>query len=89
MIKKIQKWNEKECDALFAMLRGEGIERLNFTVYGLADYHDRFAGRKGDHELIFRMMKAAGGVSFGVFAQNETPPSTFCSSAHASVLSYC
>lgn len=48
-----------ECLELMGMLRGEGIRRLNFTLYGLSDYHDRFAGRKGDFELILRMMRAA------------------------------
>ena len=52
--------NESECRALMEMLRDEGIKQLNFTVYGLADYHDRFAGRRGDHALLVRMMRAAG-----------------------------
>ena len=37
----------------------QGVKELNFTVYGLAEYQDRFAGRKGDFELILRMMAAA------------------------------
>ena len=58
--------SDEECDKLIDMLLNEGIQQLNFTVYGLADYHDRFAGRKGDYELILRMMKAAQykGLSF-------------------------
>jgi hypothetical protein len=51
--------DETECAELMGMLRDEGIKRLNFTLYGLSDYHDRFAGRKGDFELILRMMRAA------------------------------
>ena len=51
--------NDTECIELMGMLRDEGIKRLNFTLYGLSDYHDRFAGRKGDFELILRMMRAA------------------------------
>lgn len=51
--------NDTECDALMRMLREEGIKQLNFTLYGLPDDHDRFAGRKGDYELILRMMRAA------------------------------
>ena len=60
--------NESECRALMEMLRDEGIKQLNFTVYGLADYHDRFAGRRGDHALLVRMMRAAGnaGIPFSV-----------------------
>ena len=57
---------DDECLELIGMLLEEGIQQLNFTVYGLPDYHDRFAGRKGDYELILRMMKAAEkkGLSF-------------------------
>ena len=51
--------NDAECRALAAMLRDEGIQQLNFTVYGLPEYHDCFAGRPGDLALIERMMKAA------------------------------
>ena len=51
--------SDTECMELMDMLREEGIKQLNFTIYGLADYHDRFAGRKGDFELLMRMMRAA------------------------------
>lgn len=51
--------NDNQCDALMLMLKKEGIKELNFTFYGLEEYHDRFAGRKGDFNLLFRMMKAA------------------------------
>lgn len=51
--------DDTECIELMGLLHGEGIKRLNFTLYGLSDYHDRFAGRKGDFELNLRMMRAA------------------------------
>ncbi len=51
--------NDTECIELMEMLHDEGIKQLNFTLYGLSDYHDRFAGRKGDFELNLRMMQAA------------------------------
>ena len=51
--------SEGECAGLMDMLREEGIRQLNFTVYGLEAYHDRFAGRKGDYALLLRMMGAA------------------------------
>ncbi len=58
--------SDEECLDLIGMLLEEGIKKLSFTVYGLSDYHDRFAGRKGDFDLILRMMKAAEkkGLSF-------------------------
>ena len=52
--------NEAECAELAGMLKEEGVRALNFTLYGLEEYHDRFAARKGDHALILRMMRAAG-----------------------------
>ncbi len=51
--------NDAECIELMGMLHDEGIKQLNFTLYGLSAYHDRFAGRKGDFALILRMMRAA------------------------------
>ena len=48
-----------ECRELAAMLKEEGVKRLNFTVYGEREYHDRFAARRGDFELVLRMMSAA------------------------------
>ena len=58
--------DNKACTELMRMLRDEGLRQLNFTLYGLADYHDRFAGRAGDFDLILRMMKAAkaSGIPF-------------------------
>ena len=59
---------EGECRELMAMLLAEGVRQLNFTVYGREDYHDRFAGRKGDYALLGRMMGAAreAGLPFDV-----------------------
>lgn len=58
--------DEGQCRELMQMLKAEGIKNLNFTVYGLKDYHDRFAGRIGDYDLLLRMMNAAdqAGISF-------------------------
>ena len=51
--------SETECNDLMRMLHDEQIKELNFTVYGTRDYHDGFAGRKGDYDLLMRMMKSA------------------------------
>ncbi|MBR3060001.1 MAG: radical SAM protein, partial [Oscillospiraceae bacterium] len=51
--------SEEECAGLMTLLREEGVRELNFTVYGPPAYHDAFAGRKGDHALLLRMMRAA------------------------------
>ena len=47
------------CGELARLLAEEGVKRLNFTVYGLPAYHDAFAGRRGDFELLLRSMRAA------------------------------
>lgn len=36
-----------------------GIKTVDFTLYGLREYHDRFAGRKGDFDLLLRLLRAA------------------------------
>ena len=51
--------DEAECADLMRMLRDEGVEYVDFTVYGAEAYHDRFAGRKGDFALVRRMLRAA------------------------------
>lgn len=51
--------DDVECRALMAQLSACGIKQLNFTFYGLPDYHDCFAGRSGDFALLVRMMNAA------------------------------
>ena len=56
----------EQCRELMYTLKDTGIKNLNFTVYGLRDYHDRFAGRQGDYDLLLRMMSAAygSGITF-------------------------
>lgn len=58
--------NPEECRELAALLAREGIKKLNFTLYGLEDYHDRFAARAGDFAAILRMMAVAGEAGLSV-----------------------
>ena len=51
------------CADLTRLLAAEGVKRLNFTFYGTAEYHDRFAGRRGDFDLLTRMISAAGAAA--------------------------
>ena len=51
--------DERETAAFVGMLRGHGVRALNFTYYGTEDYHDRFAGRKGDFAWMQRLRRAA------------------------------
>ena len=58
----------RETRALAELLAGEGVKKLNFTVYGLPAYHDRFAGRAGDFDNLLRLMTAAGEAGLGISA---------------------
>ena len=49
-------------------IRQAGVKRLNFTFYGLEDYHDRFAGRKGDFAYLVRMIDCALKIGFELSA---------------------
>lgn len=51
--------DEKQAAALMAQLAACGVRQLNFTFYGTEAYHDAFAGRRGDHALLLRMLRAA------------------------------
>lgn len=70
--------SEAECRALAELLAREGVKKLNFTLYGLEDYHDCFAGRAGDFRGNLRLMEAAGraglAVSCGVPLTLESVP---------------
>lgn len=48
-----------ECQALARLLAEEGVRERNFTFYGLPEYHDRFAGRRGDYAFLLRLMGAS------------------------------
>jgi len=69
---------DAECASLAQMLADHGAPHLNFTFYGLQDYHDRFAGRRGDFTLMLRMMGAAQAaglkVSAGIPLTKESAP---------------
>lgn len=45
---------DEELKKLIAGLREHGVKHINFTFYGTECYHDVFAGRKGDFDLLCR-----------------------------------
>ena len=47
--------NERLMREIFA----HGVREVNFTFYGLEEYHDRFAGRSGDFEHLLIQIGAA------------------------------
>lgn len=60
--------DERERKKLLHGLKEHGAGTLNFTFYGTEAYHDRFAGRKGDHAYLLGMMEAASEYGFHVTA---------------------
>ena len=54
--------SREEMEALMGQIRDAGTELIDLTFYGLPDYHDSFAGRAGDFELLLNMLKAANAV---------------------------
>lgn len=70
--------DERETETFVEMLQEHGVKSLNFTYYGTEDYHDRFAGRKGDFAWMQRLRavaRAAGmETSVGVPLTQESAP---------------
>ena len=67
--------DDSQLASLTALLAEHSVEHLNFTFYGLPEYHDAFAARKGDFDLMLRTVKAALGnglmVSAGIPLSHE------------------
>lgn len=55
-----------EMEHLMRQIRACGVELIDLTFYGLREYHDRFAGRKGDYDLLLSMLRAANEVGLPV-----------------------
>jgi len=51
--------SDNELLALLRSLKQAGVQLLNLTFYGTEAYHDRFAARKGDFDLMLRTLKQA------------------------------
>ena len=49
----------EELEKLLASIKEQGIKLIDFTFYGTKEYHDRFAGRKGDFELMMDSLEVA------------------------------
>ena len=61
--------DEAELAALMETLVSHGVAELNYTFYGDAAYHDRFAARPGDHALMLRAIAAAKAAGLRVSAR--------------------
>ena len=51
--------NSAELESFIKQLKGSGIKTLNFTFYGTKDFHDKFAGRIGDYDLMINTVDCA------------------------------
>lgn len=59
---------DAELKELFSLLAAHGVESVDFTFYGTEAYHDRFAARKGDYDLMIRSIRFALDVGIAVIA---------------------
>ncbi len=59
---------DRQLQELLATLGDHGIETIDLTFYGTREYHDRFAGRKGDFDYMMRILATANQVGLGVNA---------------------
>ena len=49
----------EELHEFFDLINKQGIELIDFTFYGTEEYHDKFAGRKGDFRLTLDSLNIA------------------------------
>lgn len=49
----------EELHSFFDLIKKQGIELIDFTLYGTEEYHDKFAGRKEDFRLVIDSLNAA------------------------------
>lgn len=57
---------EEELKNLLKQLKENGIKLIDLTFYGERDYHDKFAGRKGDFDYMINILKASNEIELDV-----------------------
>lgn len=60
--------DEKQTAAFLSDVKAHGIRTVNLTFYGLAGYHDRFAGRQGDFDYLMTILRTALSLGLEVSA---------------------
>ena len=58
--------NDKELETLLRQLKDHGIKLIDLTFYGTESYHDRFAARTGDYNLMLRTLAKANEIGLDV-----------------------
>ena len=70
--------NEGDTAAFLSDAKSHGIQAVNLTFYGTREYHDRFAGRRGDFDYLMTILRTALSlgldVSVGVPLTRENAP---------------
>lgn len=61
----------EELSVLFKNIKDTGIKLVDFTFYGTKEYHDKFAGRIGDYDLMMNSMDIA--LEYGLQVQVGIP----------------
>lgn len=51
--------NTEEITQWMSGLKAHRVKKVNFTFYGLEDYHDRFAARQGDFDYLSSLARSA------------------------------
>ncbi len=57
---------DAELEALLRQLKEHGIKLIDLTFYGTESYHDRFAARTGDYNLMLRTLAKANEIGLDV-----------------------
>ena len=57
---------DKELEVLLRQLKEHGIKLIDLTFYGIEEYHDCFAARKGDFQLMMRTLAIANKIKLDV-----------------------
>ena len=57
---------DEELELLLHQLKDHGIKLIDLTFYGTEEYHDRFAARGGDYQLMMRTLAIANKVGMDV-----------------------
>lgn len=58
--------NEAEIEELLMEIMAHGIKLIDLTFYGTREYHDKFAGRKGDFDFMINVLSAANRLGLSV-----------------------
>ncbi len=58
---------DRDIRELMEQIKHAGVELIDLTFYGLPEYHDTFAGRRGDFRLLTAMLAAANEAGLPVF----------------------